>query len=71
MTDRYNEVSSSKTAETEYVIGYGFDTNDEDTDLDGYKGYIRPTYEMLWRKNVNSWIYGMSIKFGVAWTTFV
>ena len=71
MTDRYNEVSSSKTAETEYVIGYGFDTNDEDVDLDGYKGYIRPTYEMQWMKNVNTWIYGMSIKFGVAWTTYV
>ena len=73
MHDRYNYTVPGETVETDYVVGYGYDSNDDGLNLgeQGYKGYIRPTYDMEWIVPLSNNPYPMTIKFGVAWTTYV
>lgn len=72
MKDRYTYTLSSKTGISEYFVGYGYFTNDEGCDTEGWKGYVTPYYEMEWMPKVgSSVIYPMNIKFGVEWVTYV
>ena len=69
MNDRYTDVIND--AVNDYFVWFEADSDDDDLDLSGYSGYIRPTYKVQRNAPVGSVNYPMTIIFGVAWITFV
>ena len=69
MSDRYNYVYSNVVSD--YIVSFEAWSNDEGMDMDGYRGYIYPSYKVYWPAPVGTVIYPMVIDFEVCWMTYV